>query len=992
LFGFQKPYKTVVFTALAVCFSFSSYAQTLILSGMLKEQDSNRRLEDCQVVVYKNGDEMDQFNTGKSGKYELDLELGYVYDIKISKAGYVYKILRFDTQNINEEDKAGGFAKEPDVYLFPMIEGFNMDLLKDPIGICKYNPQLNDLDWDLNYTNAQKKKIEDELKRLKNLAEKGAQMRAEFDKLMLEGDGKMGEKKWKDAMDKYQAALAILPQDAVAKQKYADAKAKYDAEMAALSADAEYLKLMKDGDDLKGQKKYTEAIKVYQSALKKKPAETDPKERIYECEQLIKGGANQEKYDKLIAEADAKFASADYQTAINKYKDAASLFPTIAYPKTQITKAQGLLDAQLAKAQEDARKEEQYNNQMALAAKNYQEKNYEGALTNYKEANRILPDRPEPPAKISELNQLLADIEKQRKDKEALDKKNNELAQLEADYQAKIQQADKLFKEDKLEEAKTEYSAASQVKPAEKYPQSRIQEIDNLIRQREEQKKEAEASAVAANEAAKLDAEYQKRVDAANQLYNEDKLVEAKSGYESALEIKPAEKYPKSRIALIEQRLKEAEDKAKRDQEDALNALAAQERLRAQQDSAAEASRIAATEAAEALAKQQLEDEQKRIAEQLALEEKLREEEEARMKALANIDNSRETEVEEYYREAMRREYMAKCDKVNDKAKSANDQLVYAQNSSDLRIDKASDKVNSQKDLLTSVFVTGSALQLEGTADVLRKQDQNSRNFEDYSSKADSRRGNASEKAEKDKEKQSKTSNGNSRAVRGAEEVKEKQNYFNETNKMYESRGETLRSDNIREAERKKEAQSTTSYSGEELRKENEKAAEEKKELATKHTEDTRLAAEERLDMNLNTIEEDKRLLESIGTEKEALIESRLIEVEARKQNEELLYLNKENESARKRYKNRMTAYGKKIPQEKTPEEYKAVPGTESLSEGVTEKSYEVGNKNITERTVKIGNKVDVYHKCVSKYGIAYFKNGKSITKERWIQETLSGE
>jgi hypothetical protein len=87
-----------------------------------------------------------------------------------------------------------------------------------------------------------------------------------------------------------------------------------------------------------------------------------------------------------------------------------------------------------------------------------------------------------------------------------------------------------------------------------------------------------------------------------------------------------------------------------------------------------------------------------------------------------------------------------------------------------------------------------------------------------------------------------------------------------------------------------------------------------------------------------------------------------------------------------------MTAYGKKIPQEKTPEEYKAVPGTESLSEGVTEKSYEVGNKNITERTVKIGNKVDVYHKCVSKYGIAYFKNGKSITKERWIQETLSGE
>lgn len=359
---------------------------------------------------------MDQFNTGKSGKYELDLELGYVYDIKISKAGYVYKILRFDTQNINEEDKAGGFAKEPDVYLFAMIEGFNMDLLKDPIGICKYNPQVNDLDWDMTYTEAKKKMIDDELKRLKKLKEQGAQMRAEFDKLMLEGDGKMGEKKWKDAMDKYQAALAILPQDPTAKQKYADAKAKYDAEMAALSADAEYLKLMKDGDDLKAQKKYAEAIKVYQNASKKKPTERDPKERIYECETLMKDSVNQEKYDKLIAEADSKFGATDYQAAINKYKDAASIFPTIAYPKTQITKAQALLDAQLAKAQDDAKKEEQYNNQMALAAKNFQDKNYEGALANYKEANRILPDKPEPPAKINEINQLLADLERQRKE------------------------------------------------------------------------------------------------------------------------------------------------------------------------------------------------------------------------------------------------------------------------------------------------------------------------------------------------------------------------------------------------------------------------------------------------------------------------------------------------------------------------------------------------------------------------------------------------
>ncbi len=990
--GFQNIPQLLRALALVFFIPLNALSQLLVLQGELKEQDTQKRLEDCQIVVFKQGSEIKSFNSGKSGKFDVELELGYTYELKVSKAGYVFKKLQFNTENINEEDKASGFRMEPTVYLFPNLEGFNMDILNAPVGRCSYDPQFNDLVWDEKYNAEQKKKIDDELKRLKNLAEKGAEMRAQFDKLMLEGDGKMGEKKWKDAMDKYQAALAIFPQDAVAKQKYADAKAKYDAELAALAADADYLKLMKDGDDLKAQKKYTEAIKAYEAALKKKPTSKDPKEKIYECNELLKGGAKQEQYDKLIAEADTKFGAADYQNAINKYKDAASLFPTIAYPKTQIAEAQKRLDALLAKAQDDARKEEQYNNQMALAAKNYQEKNYEGALANYKEANRILPDKPEPPAKINELTKLIADLEKQRKEKEELDRKAASLAQLEADYQTKIQAADKLFKEDNLAEAKTAYQAALEVKPAEKYPQSRISEIDNLIKQREEQKKIEEANAVAANQAAALDAEYQKRVDAANLLYNEDKLLEAKSGYQSALEIKPMEKYPKSRIAAIDQRLQDEADKAARDKEATEAALAEQERLRIEQENEAEAKRIAAQEEQDRLAREQAEAEEKRKEELLAEERRRQEEEAARMKALANVDNSRETEVEEYYREAMRREYMAKVDQVAEKSKNANDLMLASQNSSDLRIAKAYDRVGEQKELLTSVFVAGSALQLEGTADVLRKQDQNARNYADFSSKADSRREASSEKVEKDKDKQSKAKTNNAHAEKGAAAVKDRQNYLNETNKMYESRGETFRSDNMREAERQKETLASTSFAGEDSRKENEKAAEEKKRATAKVTEDTSLAAEERLSMNYNNAQEKKEQMESLGSAQGPAIEARLTEVEAKKQQEEITVLEKDNESAKRRYANRMALYSKKIPKEKLPEEYKTVPGTEDLAEGVTEKSYEVGNKNITERTLKVGNKVDVYHKCVSKYGIAYFKNGKSITKERWIQETLTGE
>jgi len=71
-------------------------------------------------------------------------------------------------------------------------------------------------------------------------------------------------------------------------------------------------------------------------------------------------------------------------------------------------------------------------------------------------------------------------------------------------------------------------------------------------------------------------------------------------------------------------------------------------------------------------------------------------------------------------------------------------------------------------------------------------------------------------------------------------------------------------------------------------------------------------------------------------------------------------------------------------------EEYKAVPGTENLKQGVTENSYKLGNKMVTERLVKVGNKVDKYKKVVSKTAIYFFRNGQSITEETWKQATLA--
>jgi len=99
-----------------------------------------------------------------------------------------------------------------------------------------------------------------------------------------------------------------------------------------------------------------------------------------------------------------------------------------------------------------------------------------------------------------------------------------------------------------------------------------------------------------------------------------------------------------------------------------------------------------------------------------------------------------------------------------------------------------------------------------------------------------------------------------------------------------------------------------------------------------------------------------------------------------------MLQIQKENQAAENRYEKRKEMFDVNTGSDKT---NSPTPGAENIPEGVTEKSYKLNNQIITERTVKQNGKVNTYLKSVSKTGIYYFKNGKPITKQMWIQETL---
>jgi len=126
----------------------------------------------------------------------------------------------------------------------------------------------------------------------------------------------------------------------------------------------------------------------------------------------------------------------------------------------------------------------------------------------------------------------------------------------EGEYDRTIVSADHYFDTENYLSAKTNYEKASKLKPEEKYPKERLNEIDKIL---------ADQKAVTEKDKA-----YQDAIAKADGLFNGKKYTEAKSEYNKALGIKSDEQYPKDKISeintiLADQKAASEKDKAYQD-------------------------------------------------------------------------------------------------------------------------------------------------------------------------------------------------------------------------------------------------------------------------------------------------------------------------------------------------------------------------------------------------------------------------------------------
>ncbi len=306
------------------------------------------------------------------------------------------------------------------------------------------------------------------------------------------------------AKEKYKAAAKVLPSETYPSDRLneidrieTEAKEKQDS----------YDKAIANGEKLIGYKKYAKAIEEYEKAALVFPNEPLPKEKIKELE-VLRNEANKTDaaYDELIASADRLYNLKYYQNAKDDYEKALEVKPGEFFPIERIK----AIDEVLVKKNE-------YDQLVSEADELYISKNLDEAKSRYQESLKIYPGESYPKGMIEKINTAL----NSEKDAEEL-------------YQKSLADANSFFQDKDYVNAINEYENASSIKPGEILPKTKINEINGLIAKSE------------AN-----DIDYNKAIEAGEQLFGKKDFPSAKIEFEKAKKLKSSEQFPKDRLAEI---------------------------------------------------------------------------------------------------------------------------------------------------------------------------------------------------------------------------------------------------------------------------------------------------------------------------------------------------------------------------------------------------------------------------------------------------------
>ena len=262
-------------------------------------QDDNA-LNGGVITVTQGGRVVTNITTGSDGKYGFQLPLGGDYVVSISKEGLITKKFSITTRGIPPERAQESFgAIDAQVSLWEKVEGVDYSALNQVANKYAFNTDKSNFDYDKAYLDQMLGVIAGIRQQEAAILKKNKDADKNYQAAIKEGDKGFSKKDYAGALSKYNEALSLKKDDAVAKQKIEQTNTamKADADAAAKAkADAD----AKAAADAAAKKKLADeaAAKAAADAKAKADADTAAKKK-----------ADDEAAAKAKADADAKAAA-----------------------------------------------------------------------------------------------------------------------------------------------------------------------------------------------------------------------------------------------------------------------------------------------------------------------------------------------------------------------------------------------------------------------------------------------------------------------------------------------------------------------------------------------------------------------------------------------------------------------------------------------------------------------------------------------------------
>ena len=814
---------------------------------------------------------------------------------------------------------------------------------------------------------------------------------AEYQKFINAGDAAHGKSDFAEAISRFEDALGVKAGDVIAQSKLDEAKAAQKAKLQASEINDQYTEWIKRGDEKLGASALDDALAAYSEASQLKAAEVYPKNQIKLIEEriakeakasadadaqaraeqvnaLILQGDNlvkesafengivkynealalapkrtdiqpkidaamskmlayqeaaglDEAYEAAIKEADKDFGKSNWQRAKASYESALKIKSGETYPKDQLAQIETKLAAEAAAADAERQKQIQseFDSFIADGDKSFKKQKYEDALRQYEDALALIPSSEIALAKIGEVNELLGALDKELADQRKYDKL--------------VGEGDALFAEADYEMARLKFLDAKDLKPGEKYPEKKIQEIDIQL--------EKLRLAATADEADALNQQYRDAIKSGDALMIENNYESAITAFEGALVLKPGEIYPQGQIERANLMIKEnAENEARKKR------LAERKKTVEEKPKRANENLSRVNSNSEEQAEQFMRD-----AREAQEKEKYERIKKLKDQQTSNVEN-RENESK-----ALRDAEYSRIAELQ-----SQDQFAEARALSD---EKAKTSVQYKQALIDSRQIRAE------THDVLTKEafdniqkDATKRN--EWMTNRESIHEEHTAKFTKQKENQLKqiqewTYASAEERLKMSEKIQEQASLrVSENQKAEESRKESIVQIKERETEINEQRASLVSNNLEDI-----------KAYAAKNRDAQQTTAARQLEKNDRKVNDGARQIQQEKARQSTALDDAASQANIRRAEaaEDLTNLQSNEPKAYNDYFRSQLA--------------------ENYPAGVSEESATLGNKVIITRIVVKGNRGDEYKKVLDKAGNYYFKNGQSISENTWNRETI---